>query len=96
MRVSFCILYCPKCIVYKCIRYCLYVVDQVLNYFVFIANYVIIILFSGDLPPVTIKGSRDHLHVYYHLPKNLSDELPEKFRSESGIHIIPILFNKGA
>ncbi len=58
-------------------------------------GYHSVLSVTAHLPPVTIKGSRDHLHVYYQVPRQMCDELPEKFRSESGIQIIPVLFNKG-
>ena len=52
-------------------------------------------LAAGELPEVTVSGSRSELLLTFALPPHLYHDLPLTLRSSRGVKVHPVLFNKG-
>ena len=50
---------------------------------------------TGQLPPITLSGDHNQLHITFQLPAGVVEVLPEALASGMGLKIIPVLFNKG-
>jgi hypothetical protein len=53
------------------------------------------VLPNSSLPPITVTGDHNSLHITFGLPVHLLESLPEPISAGEGISLCPILFNVG-